>query len=590
MKAFFRILLVLIILGGLGAGYYFFTRKDLSGRIVMPYIAHQKPRVDPHVPNSVPIADKLDEVLFDGLFNVSASPSGVVYEDGLGEYIGIDKRNMVTIRLKPGRKWHASWSASMPEDKLDQLSVTPKQDVLFAARDLQFTLSRIQKLGSMSPDHILVGQAVPDFSFTGPDQNGDIAFRFMGDRIWTEPDIKEILSFKVLPYGSEMAAPSYLNGTGPYMAVGTFEDQLFFHKSPDGAAQVPNIILRPFIDNSTYATELRNSNINTLLSTPFGAVSPILRDTATYFHKSSIATTFFALFYNCSRLDRTQRQALRALVDSRTVMNRFFKVSTQQQRHIANYRGEGDNYEEHLNFSVFPSTSYYVEEQLVVQPQPLGAADLSVLPDTVRIQTCLNYGYREELAELVEILNDPSLSQGKLRAISVSNEEIAQGAYDAVLVPVTGYRSNFLFDLYNVFLREPDFASYRINLKTTVDRKGKTTIDPSSFTANKNFFRIDLAAASEDQEALSKLLEYTYLFMSSREIGDKQQVSQFIDQIEQELFLGGWLFSLPSLAYFDRMFESNSIDMYGTASQLSTIEKWREGVVEGWRKYLRRPF
>jgi hypothetical protein len=590
MKAFLRILLVLVILGGLGAGYYFLSRKDLSGRIVMPYIAHQKPRIDPHVPSSVPIADKLDEVLFDGLFNVAASPSGVIYEDGLGEFVGIDRKNVVTVRLKPNRKWHSSWAASMVEDRLDQLSITPRQEVLLQARDLQFTLKRIEKLGSMSPDHILVGQAIPDFAFAGPDQNGDVQFRFKGDRIWTEPDIKEVLSFKVLPYNSEMAAATYTDGTGPYMAVGEFEDELLYHKVPEGAAQVSTIILQPFIDNSTYATELRNSNINTLLSTPFGAVSPILRDTNTYFHKSSIATTFFALFYNCGKLDRAQRQALRALVNNRTVMNRFFKVNTAQQRHIANYRGEDNNYEEHLNNSVFPTTSYYVEEQIVVAPEPLGTPDLSVLPDTVRIQTCLNYEYREELAELVDILNDPTLFQGKLKATAVSNEEIAQGNYHAVLVPISGYRSNFLFDLYNIFLREPDFAAYRINLRTTVDRKGNTTIDPSSFSASKNFFRIDLANAGEEQAELAKLLEYVYGFMSTREIGDKQAYAQFIDQLEQDLHLGSWLFSLPSLAYFDRMFDQKSIDMYGTASQLSTIEKWRESPVEGWKKYLRRPF
>ena len=40
--------------------------------------------------------------------------------------------------------------------------------------------------------------------------------------------------------------------------------------------------------------------------------------------------------------------------------------------------------------------------------------------------------------------------------------------------------------------------------------------------------------------------------------------------------LGTWLFSLPSLAYFSTQFDEKSIDLYGTASQLSTIEKWRE--------------
>jgi hypothetical protein len=40
--------------------------------------------------------------------------------------------------------------------------------------------------------------------------------------------------------------------------------------------------------------------------------------------------------------------------------------------------------------------------------------------------------------------------------------------------------------------------------------------------------------------------------------------------------LGSWLFSLPSLAYFSTQFDEKSIDLYGVASQLSTIEKWQE--------------
>jgi hypothetical protein len=36
------------------------------------------------------------------------------------------------------------------------------------------------------------------------------------------------------------------------------------------------------------------------------------------------------------------------------------------------------------------------------------------------------------------------------------------------------------------------------------------------------------------------------------------------------------LFSLPSLAYFTTQFDAQTIDLYGVASQLSTIEKWQE--------------
>ena len=61
-------------------------------------------------------------------------------------------------------------------------------------------------------------------------------------------------------------------------------------------------------------TELKNKNINVLLSTPFGALSPILRDSTEFFYKSSIATTFFALYFNTQRLSLDQRKAVRKLV------------------------------------------------------------------------------------------------------------------------------------------------------------------------------------------------------------------------------------------------------------------------------------
>jgi hypothetical protein len=572
-KTVLGIVIGLIVLVGAGALYWFVFRKDLSGQIIIPYIAHQKPKVDPHVPSSVPIADKLDEVLFDGLFNVSASPSGVVYENGLGEFMGMDQKNVVTVRLKPNRKWHSSYSVTMEKN---QITVSPKEQVAFTAEDLKFTLSRIQKLGSLSPDYILVSQAVPDFSFSGPDANDEIKFQFRGDRVWSQDDVKEILSFKVLPAGSDMEAAQYTVGTGPYLLCGEYEDQIFFQKTPDGSAIVPNLMLKPFIDNSTYTTELKNHNINTLLSTPFGAVSPILRDTNGYFYKSSIATTFFSLYFNTERLSLEQRMAVRKLLNNRMIMNRFYKVGTQQQRHIANYKGAGDNYDEYLNYSVFPTTTYYIEEQIVNPPKEQTEGDISVLPDTVRVQTCLNYDFREELSDIVEIMNDPAMFHGKIKAMAVSNEEIGRGEYDAVLVATTGYRSNFLFDLYNVFLREPDFSAYKVNLQTSFDARGKQVVSEQSFTADKNFFRLDLAKDSPERADAKQLLEYLYLFMSSREIGDKQQGAILIDQLEAKLCLGGWLFSLPSLAYLSTQFDPATIDMYGMASQLSTIEKWQE--------------
>lgn len=575
MKKTLLILGLIIVIVGAALAYIFVFRKNLSDQIVLPYIAHQKPRIDPHVPSSVPIADKLDEVLFDGIFNISANPSGIVYEDGLGEFMGLTEKGVVSIRLKPRKKWHKSYSVTAEKKKV---TVSEANEILFTAQDLRFTLRRIQKIGSVSPDYILVSQAVPDFDFSGPDENGEIHFQFRSDRIWTESDIKEVLSFKVLSADSDMDAPVYDNGTGPYLHATEFEENIFYHKPPDGAAALANVVLKPYIDNSTYATELKNRNVNTLLSSPFGAISPILGDSTKYFYKSSISTCFFALFYDVSRLSLEQRQALRQLIDNKKIMDRFFRIGTEQQRHIANYKGTGDNYDSYLNKSIFPTTSYYIEEGVVVPNEvELEPVDASVLPDTVQIYTCLNYGFREELADLAEIMNDPALFGGKIKVSAVQNDDIRKGGYDAVLVPISGYRSNFLFDLYNIFLREPDFSSNKINLKTMLNRKGEQTIDEQSFAADKNFFRIDLASSNEKQD-FAQLLEYIYGFMSTHEIGDKQYYAQNIDQLDQKIALGSWLFSLPSLAYFSTQFNDNSIDLYGTASQLSTIEKWQETV------------
>jgi len=418
---------------------------------------------------------------------------------------------------------------------------------------------------------------VKDFDFSGPDENDEILFQFKGDRIWSENDVKEVLSFKIIPAESEMDAPEYTVGTGPYLKAGEYKENIYFTKMPEAGATIPFVILRPFIDNSTYTTELKNRNLNALLSTPFGCISPILMDAKAYFYKSSIATCFFALLYNVERLTLEQRSELRKLVSNKKIVERFFRIGTEQQRNIANYRGAGNNYAEYLNYSIFPSSSYYVEEKIVT-PLHIAADDrpnLSVLPDTVVIQTCVNYDLREELSELIDILNDPSVTSGKIKALAVQNEDLRSGNYDAVLVPITGYRSNFLFDLYEVLLREPDFNLHRINLATAVNPSGATVIDDRSFTSDKNFSRIDLEVSPE-KENFKKLLDYVYGFMSTSEIGDKQAYAQYIDQLDQEIALGSWLFSLPSLAYFSTQFDNNTVDLYGTASQLSTIEKWQE--------------
>lgn len=553
--------------------YFLFWRTNLDGKIVIPYIAHQKPRIDPHLPSAVPIADKMDEVVFDGLFNVSANPSGITYEDGLGEFIEIDVNNNVIVRLKPRKKWHESYNVAVKDD---EVTITDKEAVYFVAQDLNFTLKRIQRLGSLSPDYILVSQAVEGMTFSGPDANNEIRFKFHDDRIWTEADIKEVLSFKILPQNSDINQPEYLNGTGPYLFTHGKENVLNYQNNPSGLAEIKDLNLQPFIDNSTYTTELKNGNINSLLSTPFGSLSPILSDSQDYFIKSNISTTLFAILFNLERLTITQRRELRNLIDNQKILSRFFKINTEQQRHIADYKGNRDNYGDYLNYSIFPTSSYYVDNKVVIPNRNRDIPDHSILPDTVRIQTCLNYGFREELSELVEIMNDPSIFGGRIKVTAVQNEVIKRGNYDAILIPVSGYRSNFLYDLYEIFLREPDFSVHKINLITDSDGRGMRMVNERSFENSKNFLRIDLASDHPERDNFVKLLDYIYGFMSTREVGDKQAYAQFLDELDQEMALGSWLFSLPSLAYFSTQFDNESIDLYGVASQLSTIEKWRE--------------
>jgi hypothetical protein len=52
------------------------------------------------------------------------------------------------------------------------ISISEKEGINFTAKDLKFTLNRIKKLGSISPDYILVSQAVPSFDFQGPNDYG----------------------------------------------------------------------------------------------------------------------------------------------------------------------------------------------------------------------------------------------------------------------------------------------------------------------------------------------------------------------------------------------------------------------------------
>jgi len=154
-KKYFIIGAIILVVGGVVL--YLLWRPNLKDQIVIPYIAHQKPVIDPHLPSSNQLSDKLDEVEFDGLFDVMATPSGVVYEDGLGELLGIDKNYVVTVRLKNNKLWHDSYLVTVDDDKT---TINKTQDHFFSASDLNFTLKRIQGLASLSPEYILVSQAL----------------------------------------------------------------------------------------------------------------------------------------------------------------------------------------------------------------------------------------------------------------------------------------------------------------------------------------------------------------------------------------------------------------------------------------------
>ena len=373
-----------------------------------------------------------------------------------------------------------------------------------------------------------------------------------------------------------MNALNYLVGTAPYMSIPQKNGVPNFYKTPDGGAVISNIILAPFIDNSTFTTELKNGTINSLLETPFGSLSPILADSTKYFTKSNISTTFFALLFNTERLNLAQRKEVRRLIKNTSVLQRFFKINSPQQRQIVDYKGNRNNYADYLNESVFPSSSYYVEEKVVVPEQDDTSANLAVLPNVVNVKMCINYGFREEYSELSDILNDPQLTGQKIKVTAATNEEIKARDYDVLLIAVSGYRSNFLFDLYNIFLREPDFESYKINLITTLDPKGAETVSPSSWQARNNFFGLDATSRRADSSDVNTLLHYIYGFMSTREIGDKQAYAERVDQLEHQMCLGVWLFSIPSLAYFSTQLDSASVQLYGVASQLSTVKKWKE--------------
>ena len=114
-----------------------------------------------------------------------------------------------------------------------------------------------------------MSQALDPVAFEGPDQDNVIRFRFKSDRIWKEADIKEVLSFKILPDDSPMNALMYTVGTASYLALPPDEGKAEYYKVPGSQASITRVVLAPFIDNSTYTTEFSNGKINVLLETPF---------------------------------------------------------------------------------------------------------------------------------------------------------------------------------------------------------------------------------------------------------------------------------------------------------------------------------
>ncbi len=554
--------------------YLLWPLPRLKDTIAIPYLAHQPPYLDPHLPSSDPLSDKLDEVVFDGLFNISANPSGVFYEDGLGElYDSIDAKGVVTVRLKTKRLWHDSWTVKTDDEKVSIAAGAPHE---FSAKDIEYTLRRIEQLGSLSPDYIMLSQALERFEFTGPDEENRIRFRFRKDRVWTDNDIKEVLGFKIIPSGQVQSGRQLTVGTGPYMLVPSYERIIRFHKTPASAAVISKIHLIPFVDNSTYPTELRRGKINTLLDSPFGSASLILDEPEKFFYKPNVSTTFFAAFFNVQRLNRDQRKALRALLNPAVIMNRFYKTGSKQQRDIVDYKGNKNQFTDLLNYSVMPSSTYYVDEKIVTVDKTETAVNWSQIPDTVRVRVCVDFGFREELLELAEILKDETLFKKRLQVLAVGNDDIKAGRYDVFLTAVPGYRSNFMFDFYQVFLREPDLSITKINLDTETGSDGKRKVSDRSLSSGGNLFRMDIETNRSEGSDFRKLLDAVYGFMSTREIGDRQYYTQMIHEQERELALGAWLFSMPSLSYFSSQFDESSIQLYGTASQLSTVEKWLE--------------
>ena len=150
----------------------------------------------------------------------------------------------------------------------------------------------------------------------------------------------------------------------------------------------------------------------------------ILYDWANSAFTLIIVTAIFPLFFKSYTASGLKENVATAYFGyANTIASIVIAVLAPIMGTIADYKGNKDNYNDYLNFSVFPSSSYFVEEEIAEPLRETSAPLLAALPDTIKIQACLNYGFREEYAEMLEILNDPNVFNGRIKATAVKNEE-----------------------------------------------------------------------------------------------------------------------------------------------------------------------
>ena len=82
-----------------------------------------------------------------------------------------------------------------------------------------------------------------------------------------------------------MNALNYRVGTAAYLSLPPKDGVSELLQNARKSGPDPQFVnLAPFIDNSTYPTEMKNGTINVLLDTPFGSLSPVLMNQEEYLH------------------------------------------------------------------------------------------------------------------------------------------------------------------------------------------------------------------------------------------------------------------------------------------------------------------